>query len=272
MVSDSLGHPRVVALQRFPAKSMGGESLDTVEVGPAGIVGDREWAVYGADGKLASGKHSRRFRRMDPVFELVARRAGDGSNGLLVRLPGGQEVTFGQMDAVAVSNADTHPSSSPGSNNPGPHALLSEHFGEAVSLRRESTVPHQDAAPVSIVGTATLAELGSHEGDGRPIDPRHLRVNVVVETDTPFVEETWVGRNVRVGTVLVAVTKPIERCRMVGVAQVGLPGRPRLLRAISDHHDLCAGVYASVVTPGVATVGNPVGVVAPTMNGRLRSE
>ena len=244
--------PGVVALQRFPAKSMGGESLDTVEVGPAGIVGDREWAVYGADGKLASGKHSRRFRRMDPVFELVARRAGDDSNGLVVLLPGGRELACGATD----SDSDS---------------LLSEHFGEAVSLRRESTVPHQDAAPVSIVGTATLSELGRYEGDGRPIDPRHLRVNIVVDTDTPFIEETWVGCTVRLGTVVLAVTVPTERCRMVGVAQVGLAGRAGLLRAISHHHDLRAGVYASVATAGVATVGDLLHVVAPTMSGPLRS-
>jgi uncharacterized protein YcbX len=250
----------VVALHRFPVKSMGGESLETTEVGPAGIVGDREWAVYGADGKLASAKHTRRFRRMDPVFELVARRPCDGSNDLVVMFPDGQELALG----LTGCELDNHAEGDPG-------GLLSEHFGEAVSVRRESTVPHQDAAPVSIVGTATLRELGRHEGDGRPIDPRHLRVNVVVETDTPFVEETWVGRHVRLGTVVMAVTEPIQRCRMVGVTQVGLAGRPGLLRAISDHHDLCAGVYGSVVTSGVATVGDHVLVIAPTRSGPLGS-
>lgn len=243
----AVGSARVVALQRFPAKSMGGESLGHVEIGPTGLVGDREWAVYGADGKLASGKHSRRFRRMDPVFELVARRADVGSGGgddhgashLLVVLPDGRELALGDRDTSRDIDL-----------------ALSQHFGEDVTLRRESVVPHQDAASVSIVGTATLAELGRHEGDGRPIDPRHLRANVVLDTDTPFVEESWVGLDVRLGTAIVSVTEPIERCRMVGVAQVGVTSRPGLLRAISAHHDLLAGAYAEVVTTGVVAVGD----------------
>ena len=224
----------VVVLQRFPVKSMGGESLSTVEVGQAGLVGDREWAVYGADGKLASGKHSRRFRRMDPVFDLVAARRDEDS---VVTLPGGHEVVAGQA---------------------GSDALLSAHFGEPVTVRRESDVPHQDAATFSIVGSATLAELGRHEGDGRPLDPRHLRANVVVRTDQPYVEESWVGRDLTIGTVRVRVSEPTERCRMVGVAQVGLPERPGMLKAISEHHHLDAGVYAAVLESGTIAVGDPV--------------
>ena len=225
---------------------MGGESLDHLEVGPTGVVGDREWAVYGADGKLASGKHSRRFRRMDPVFELMARRVAesDGGSGGVVLVPDGRELALG--DWGASTDVDE---------------VLSEHFGEPVTLRRESTVPHQDAASVSMVGTATLAELGRHEGGGRPIDPRHLRANIVLDTKTPFIEESWVGREVRVGTAIVSVTEPTERCRMVGVAQVGVPSRPGLLRAISAHHDLVAGVYAEVVTAGFIALGDHLSLV-----------
>jgi uncharacterized protein YcbX len=109
-----------------------------------------------------------------------------------------------------------------------------------------------------MVGTATLAELGRHEGDGRPIDPRHLRANIVLDTETPFVEESWVGLEVRLGTAIISVTEAIVRCRMVGVAQVGVASRPGLLRAISAHHDLLAGAYVEVVTTGVVAVGDQV--------------
>jgi uncharacterized protein YcbX len=222
---------QVVVLQRFPVKSMGGERLAQVDVGVTGLVGDREWAVYGADGKLASGKHSRRFRRMDPVFDLVARREGEAT---LVVLPHGAELVAG----------------APATCGP-----LGAHFGEPVWLRREREIMHQDQAPLSIVGTATLAELGRHEGDGRPVDPWHLRANVVVQTDGSYAEESWVGREVTVGAARVRVTEPIQRCRMVGVAQVGLPERPRMLQAIAEHHGMMAGVYAKVLAPGTVSVG-----------------
>jgi uncharacterized protein YcbX len=224
----------VIVLQRFPVKSMGGDRLESVDVTTTGLVGDREWAVYDAQGKLASGKHSRRFRRMDPVFELMARRDG---NETLVRLPDGSEHRAGE---------------------PVTDAALSEHFGEAVELRPETDVPHQDAATFSLVGTATLAELGRHEGDGRPLDPRHLRANVAVETSEPYAEEAWVGSEVTIGGTRLRIEKTIERCRMVGIAQVGLPERPGMLRTISDVNRLQAGVYAAVLTPGAIAVGDLV--------------
>ena len=162
---------RVLLVTRYPVKSMGGETLPTPRWAPTGLVADREWAVYGADGKLASGKHSRRFRRMDPVFDLVAAKRGDGHRGD----PAGRAAK-----SLSGSRTRTH--------------VLSAHFGEPVTVRRETDVMHQDAAQLSIVGSATLDELGRHEGDGRPLDPRHLRANVVVQTDEPYAEEAWVGR------------------------------------------------------------------------------
>ncbi|HEV7172741.1 MOSC domain-containing protein [Pedococcus sp.] len=230
--------PEVVALQRFPVKSMGGQPLDEAAVTLSGLVGDREWAVYDQHGKIASGKHTRRFRRMDPVFALTVRCDGAA---LHVRLPDGRELL---------------------ADDPSTGDALSDHFGEPVSLRREADVPHQDAAALSIVGTATLMDIGRHEGDGRPVDPRHLRGNILLATEIPYAEESWVGRELTVGSSVVRVTGTTQRCRMVGVAQVGLTGRPGLLRTISHRHDLMAGVYATVVRPGRVRVGDRVAEVA----------
>jgi uncharacterized protein YcbX len=224
----------VVALHRFPVKAVGGESLAEVAIDARGMVGDRGFAVYAGDAKMATGKHSRRFRRMDPIFELAARL---DDSGVGIVLPDGRVVAAGTPDA------DT---------------ALTDHFGEEVVVRAEAAVPHFDAGSISVVGTATLVELGRHEGDGRPLDPRHLRANVVVQTHEPYAEESWIGRDLAVGGVTVRVTESIERCRMVGVAQVGLVERAGMLRAISDHHALQAGVYASVVQPGTIGVGDEV--------------
>ena len=231
----ALPQARVVALHCFPVKSMGGIAATRLDVAADGVVGDREWAVYDAAGKLASGKHTRRFRRMDPVFDLVARP--EGEEDVVLTLPDGTEHVAGR---------------------PGTDDALSAHFGEPVRLGREDRVPHQDAAAVSLVGTATLAELGRHEGDGRVLDPRHLRANIVLETDEPYAEDSWAGRELTVGGVRLRVTEPTQRCRMVGVAQVGLEPRDGMLRVVSDQHDLLAGVYAEVLTPGLVALGDAV--------------
>lgn len=231
---------RLVQIWRFPVKSMAGEQLEVAGVDRRGLVGDREWAVYDAEGRLASGKASRRFRRMDPVFELAAETSG---GQVLVRLPGGETVVAGEGAA---------------------DLALSDHFGEDVELAPEADVPHQDAGAVSLVGTATLAALAGLPGLDRlhqtdqAVDPRHLRANLVLETAEPFEEETWVGRELEVGEVRLAVTERIERCRMVDLAQVGLPPLEGLLQAVGRSRDTCAGVYATVVTPGQLAVGDRV--------------
>ena len=236
MIDSGPGHPgaEVVALHRFPIKATAAESCTELQVDARGVVGDRRFAVYDTAGKLATGKHSRRFRRMDPVFELTA-----------VLEDGETYAVLGDATRVRAGSAEAD-------------EALSRHFGEPVVLRAETTTPHFDAAALSLVGTATLVELGRHEGDGRPLDPRHLRTNVVVATQEPYAEDAWVGHEVTLGGVRVRVTETIERCRMVGVAQVGLPERPGMLRAVSDHHDLMAGVYAEVLEPGTVAVGDPV--------------
>ena len=68
----------VAAIRRYPVKSMGGESLDLVELDARGLVGDRRYAVVDGDGKLSSGKDSRRFRRRDEVFSYAAGTSADG--------------------------------------------------------------------------------------------------------------------------------------------------------------------------------------------------
>lgn len=223
---------RLVELWRFPVKSMAGERLTSVEVDERGLVGDREWAVYDEEGRLASGKRTNRFRRMDEVFTLSARTVGDHVE---VLLPDGRQVVAGE----------------------GPADLaLSDHFGEEVELAPEADIAHQDAGQVSLVGTATLRELGMMCGLDEPVDPRHLRANLVVETAEPFEEEGWVGREVRAGQVVLRLVERIERCRMVDLEQVGLPALGGLLKVVGAERDLCAGVYADVVEPGAIAEGD----------------
>lgn len=62
----------VVALRRYPVKSMGGEALQAAVLDTRGFEGDRWYAVEDEDGHFASGKSTRRFRRRDQVFEDAA--------------------------------------------------------------------------------------------------------------------------------------------------------------------------------------------------------
>ena len=68
LVYDGLTN-EVVEIRRYPVKTMAGESLESVEVDARGLVGDRWFSVMDEEGRLASGKSSRRFRRLDGIFD-----------------------------------------------------------------------------------------------------------------------------------------------------------------------------------------------------------
>ncbi|GAB3621985.1 MOSC domain-containing protein [Mariniluteicoccus endophyticus] len=216
---------------RHPVKSMGGEELSHVELDERGIVGDRWYAVEDGDGHFASGKNTRRFRRRDAVFGFTAATVGEG-----VRVSDGTHEW-----AVGDAALDAH---------------LSELMGDPVRVLPERDVLHQDGGQVSLIGTATLAWCA--ERWGVDADPRRLRVNLVVETDEPFVEESWVGSNVSVGDVVLHVDARVPRCRMIDIQQVGVRADGAWLKPLGGERDACLAVYASVVSTGTLHAGAPV--------------
>ena len=223
----------VLTIYRYPVKSMGGEALESVVVDPRGLSGDRWFAVEDGDGRLASGKDSRRFRRRDPVFDHYART---DPTGVTVTGPDG---TWRVGD-------------------PALDASLSAVMGAPVRVTPESDVPHQDAGAVSLVGSATLRWCAQRWGIDA--DARRLRPNIVFESTDPFIEESWVGRTIRVGGATLRVVERVERCRMIDVAQVGVRDEGAWLKPLATERDMCAAVYADVVTPGRVTVGDTIEV------------
>jgi uncharacterized protein YcbX len=217
-------------IRRYPVKSMSGESLDTVEVDARGLAGDRWYAVVDGEGKLSSGKHSARFRRRDAVFDYAARTTDDG-----VRVTGrGGGWTVG---------------------DPALDAALSGVMGDPVRVLAEAATPHQDQGEVSLVGTASLDWCREHLGVDA--DRRRIRPNLVVDTSEPFVEETWTGL-VSVGTARLHFDQRIERCRMIDIAQDGLPPEGGWLKALTDTRELCLGIHLDVVEPGTIRRGDEV--------------
>ena len=224
----------VAALTRYPVKSVVGEDLAAVNVDQRGVEGDRLWAVRDADGKLGSGKSSQRFRKMDGLLSLSA--SYDGSTPV-VAFPDG---TSARGDDPAV------------------HERLSRHVGRAVRLAREDYVPHFDEADLHLLTTSSLARIG--ELCGSPVDARRARANLLVDngTDAGFDEADWLGRTVRIGDVELRILRPMERCVMVTMPQIGLPEERGLLARIGETNGTNLGLVAEVVAPGRMRVGDEV--------------
>lgn len=224
----------MVGLWRYPVKGLLGERLQRCEVDGRGLVGDRAWAVVGADGKLGSGKTTRRFRRMPGLFTMSARTDGDD---VVVTVDGWS----GPVDETETARR------------------VSAVVGEPVTLQPASTIPVavHDEGPVHVLTTAAASWIG--------VDARRFRPNLIVagDGDGP-VEDDWVDHELRVGEVGLRVTHRMPRCAMTSLAQPlhDLPFDPGLVGELERRSGFFLGVCAEVVTAGVARVDDAVGVLS----------
>jgi len=223
----------VSALWRYPVKSMLGEECVEVELEARGVRGDRRFAVRSDDGRLGSGKNSRRHRHLEGLFTFRARYAGDSPE---ITFPDGRRMLAGdpQIDAA-----------------------LSEALRTPVVLALEDGTSHFDSGPIHLVSSASLDWLRSRLPGSR-IDERRFRPNLVVTGEES--EQAWIGRTLRIGEVRLRVTDPTKRCGMTTFAQSDLPFDPKILRSIAQEADQLFGVYAEVVQAGRISRGDAVSV------------
>src|SRR5438309_10570059 len=100
---------RVVAIWRYPVKSMMGEELNATEVTERGVLGDRAHALVDAEtGKVASAKNPRKWPNLFDYRAAFVEplRPGAVLPAVRITLPDGSAVTSAQPDiARALSRA-----------------------------------------------------------------------------------------------------------------------------------------------------------------------
>lgn len=147
---------------------------------------------------------------------------------------------------------------------------VSAYLGAAVRLAAARPGVVVYGAPVSLVTTASLRDLA--ERADRPALPREaarFRATMVLDAgDEAYAEESWVGREVRVGEATLRVNIAIPRCAVIDLDPATGERTSGVLKALStrgvdDHGDPLFGVDAHVVRPGVVRPGDPVEPQAP---------
>ncbi len=271
----------VASLWRYPVKSMAGEALDAAHVTARGLRGDRAYALVDtARGRVGSAKSARKFGDLLKCRAHFVRPPGADERAPAVRitLPDGSVVESGQPDVEAKLNAVFGPDVSLVSTA-ADGLMLEFAAGTLGGKHAETTVfPLSSAAPsgtlfdyasVHIITTATLRRLKEAYPQGQ-IAIQRFRPNIVVDCpgETGFLENSWPGRTLRLGSELVLrVSIPCPRCVMTTMASADLSHDPRILRTLADQNRLdlgefghlpCAGVYADVVQPGSIRCGDPV--------------
>ena len=132
-------------------------------------------------------------------------------------------------------------------------AAISEVAGLAAKLTRPLGGHEHDAAHILLLTDGSVAQLG--------YDRRRFRPNIYVEGAAGPMELGWIGREVRVGDLVLRVDEPCERCVITTIdpdtIEVDLDVLKRTRRELGG----LMGVYCTVVEPGWVALSDPVEVV-----------
>jgi uncharacterized protein YcbX len=255
------GDARVTRISIAPVKGLAVQQVDEVELGPNGVTENRRLHLVDADGRLVNGKASMRL-------SLVASRFDNEAGTLSLELPGGEVVA----GALALGEPiETVFFGRPASGHvvDGPWAAtLSEYSGLALRLIMSDEIgAASDRGPdagVSIISGASIADL-AHTGGVEGLDPRRFRMLFEVDGVDAYAEDTWIGRDVRIGEAVVRPLGNIGRCVVTtcdpatgkrDFDTLGVLASYR--RDIETTEPLPLGVVGDVVTTGRVRVGDPV--------------
>jgi uncharacterized protein YcbX len=222
-------------LWRYPVKSMLGEQCSTLAINQRGVEGDRLFAIKNINGKLGSGKNTRRFRHI---------------NGLLTFQ------SWYQANIPVIQFPDLHVVRG---DDPTIHAELSQVLQQPVTLARESQISHFDDSPIHLVTSASLRCLQTALPNST-INEKRFRPNLFLDVmGNTLIEHQWIGKRVCIGDkVTLEITKLAERCIMTSNQQKDLPHDPQIFQHLIKESDLMLGVYAKVVTDGIINLNDKV--------------
>jgi uncharacterized protein YcbX len=249
----------VAGLWRYPVKSLQGAPVEHVDLGATGVDGDRQWGIVDvAKDKVLTAKRW-------PLL-LEASASLDGGGGVIVTLPDGatwpsgdpatDEALSAWLDQdVRLEHADATAGT--------PYELTMDPADDESEPWDFATPPGSfaDLAAVHLLTSASLTTISSGHPDAQ-WDVHRFRPTALIDTGSAsgFVEDEWIGSQVRMGDAAVDVFMATPRCAMPGRAQPsqGLVRDLSVVRAVRDAHANNLGVYAAVAVPGPVAVGDPV--------------
>lgn len=224
---------RLARLWRYPVKSMAPEPLERVEVDRHGVVGDRRWGFIHAD------------------------REGDAFPCLTVLEQPELARCRPRLVEAGPPEAMTRVRTPDGADREVTDPELAAQLGAGVRVMKLDPGAF-DSFPLALISQQTLAGLGALVGRALAIE--RFRPNLLIDCPdgAAFAEDDWVGSTVRIGALRVRIDKRDQRCVIVNIDPDTGERDPAVLRAIAHNRQTCLGVYASITTPGVIAVGDPV--------------
>ena len=276
----------VKSIWRYPVKGMGGECLEVCVLGKNGFEGDRIFALRDT---LRSEIQSCKFR---PELLLCIAKLTEGpSTGqsiVEVTFPDGSMLTSDDQEihsklSELTGHASTLEKLRPASDSEfyrryktDDHSWLQE---LAATFERVEGEPLPDfsqitpslkkyvsepgtfflVSPFHFVTTTSIDHLKNIHPEGN-WNERRFRPNLVIEGVpelSGLVEKDWVGKQLRIGEVIVDCVDETPRCGAVTKPQAGLSRDTAILRTIVKVANQNVGAYGIIDAPGDVRVGDP---------------
>lgn len=284
---------RVAALYRYPIKSLGGETVDHLEVTSVGAAGDRNWAVVDVERRcIRTAKQWPQLLQLRAVFldQPVPDAYDDGVSAVEVSSPDGTARRSFDPDVDDWLSSQlgrlAHLSRRRPASDRAHYRLARARtrediaseldlledevlpdFGESedelmMTLRNSVTPPgtYVDAYPLHLISRTSLDTLAAQSGVDCSV-PR-FRPNVLLEVSNAGEkpEQEWIGQRLRINDLVLAIRSPTYRCSMPSRGQplLGISPEPAMTRALVQHAGRLLGINALVVCPGTIRTGDRV--------------
>jgi uncharacterized protein YcbX len=284
----------IKALYRYPVKSMGGDNLDHTALTKNGIPGDRCWTVKDEErGGIKGGKRFPQLMDMHAVLEHepdtltlsppVAITLPDQShthstdpnvNQALSAAIGSPVSLWPLLSADQLEHYRRPPNPENFDQMAYFRALFARTddeplpdlsaFPEELSIYESSPGTYFDAFPLLIMTTASLNAMAAATAESN-FDVRRFRPNILLDTDADgFVENSWVGKRLQLGSAILQINAICPRCVMTTHGFADLPKDPRVMRHLVRQNEGNLGVYASIEQSGNVKLGDQVEWLAPS--------
>jgi uncharacterized protein YcbX len=262
--------PVVSRISIAPVKALGLVHPAEVLLEHDGVREDRRFHIVDAEGRRFNQLRNGALVQIRPEYDADSER-------LTLRSPDGS-VADGVVSLGAEVTTDFYGRQVVGNYVEGPWSeALSGWAGQPVRLVQSPPGLASDRARghVSLISTASLAELGREGGQGGPVDGRRFRMLFELDGCEPHEEDGWLERRLRIGEALVRIRGDVGRCAIT--TQNPETGTPDFdtLRTIAAYRGFTEneagqrhipfGIFGEVAEPGRVAIGDAVEVVEPIL-------
>jgi uncharacterized protein len=269
----------VVALWRYPVKSMMGEELNSSYITERGFMGDRTYAIVDKQtGKVASAKNPRKWEKLFDFRSIFVDSPSKDLNDVppvRITFPDGSNIFSDHKEGDDIDSRlsevfDREVTLMKASHFEEPS--YEEYWPDIDGLAQREKVTDEampsktffDIAVIHILTTSTINRLRELHPEGR-FEARRFRPNIVVDSTSEekkkndFIENSWVGKKMIIGKdIVLNITVPCTRCIMITLPQGDLPKDLGILSTVAKYNQVHMGVYASVERGGTIHRGDTI--------------